>query len=410
MSSLSVWLSNLNGVTTGTIRSAKFSDVERMLKRLSLDTIAPQVITVAGTNGKGSVVAILEAIYHAAGYHVGAFTSPHLLRFNERIRIDCKEVGDQEIVEVFQKIEQASGDISLGYFQYAFLAALMLFKRQVLDVVILEVGIGGRYDAVNTVDSDLSVITQISYDHEAILGDQLSDIARQKAGIMRTGKPVVIADRAAQEVLRDCADTVGAKAYFIDRDFSLEEYEQSVTFSSSCHPRMRLPTISLLSQNYMGALMAIQLLQNDLPVLPFQIEKGVRALSLLGRQHYIVLGDAHYLFDVAHNPDGIRALVRRIAKLKWTGKTRVIFGAMHDKAIHEMVNILMPIVDSWEILPLDSDRAATYEEIRELLLQAGVSKIDRYEENALEKEGMLTVITGSFLTVASIWPQISGRI
>ncbi len=399
-------------------RSIKFRHIHQMIERLNLAPLNSIVISIAGTNGKGSCVALLESIYTQAGYRVGAFTSPHLLEFNERIRICQHNVSDEEIYEAFEKIEKARGDLQIGYFQFAFLAALMMFQKLNLDVILLEVGIGGLYDAVNVVDSDLSIITQLGLDHCALLGDTRELIAEQKAGIMRQKKPVICGDCNPPKVLIDIAKKLDTKLFCIQRDFDYKNDETNWSWSCENKTLSHLPRSIVLLQNSSTALMAIECLQTQLTVSEAAIKKGIRYVQLLGRRQLAKFKDLSLLLDVAHNIDAVSLLVEKIQQLKCQGKVRLVFGVMTDKDYQSMLSVLSGCVDDWYISPLPSQRSLSVDALRSNLSALNIANYKTYQapieafDDAVRQSGGndLIVVCGSFLTVASVLEKISGSI
>lgn len=414
---LNSWLAGLS-FNRHADRSMQFHHIQLMLERLNLLPLKSIVISIAGTNGKGSCAAFLESIYSQAGYRVGTFTSPHLLVFNERIRLCQKNASDEVICDAFSQLEKARGDLKIGYFQFTFLAALIIFQKANLDIILLEVGIGGLYDAVNTVDADLSIITQIGLDHCDILGNSRELIAQQKAGIMRQGKPVVCGDYDPPSTLFEIVDKLQSKLFRVNKDYSFEK--KKVDWSWCCADKIlsHIPIPHLLTRNAATVLMAVECLQAELPVVEEAIRKGVQEVQLLGRQQLIKYKNISILFDVAHNPDAMFLLAEKIKKLKFQGKKRVIFGVMKDKDVRGMIQALNADIDYWYFVSLQYDRSVSANSLMEILAEFDIAKGQTYSapfdalNEAISQSNTedLIVICGSFLTVAGVLERISGNI
>lgn len=309
-----------------------------------LDFSCP-VIIVGGTNGKGSCVAMLEAIFAAGGYRVGAFTSPHLLRYNERIRIAGRLATDEQLIGAFERIEAARGETSLTFFEFNTVAALLLFKQAALDAVILEVGLGGRLDATNMVDADVALLTSVGLDHCDWLGNTRELIGREKAGIFRCGRPAVIgSDDMPQSVFEGARDR-GAKLQVADR-MLLEGL-----------PAPALPGLHQIS-NAAAVLTVLQTLRDRLPLSREQIAQGLRTVDLAGRfQRWP--GRPEWIFDVAHNPDAAATLAANLAANPAGGRTLAIVGILGDKDVAGVIAPLLPHVDVWIAATLTGPRAST---------------------------------------------------
>lgn len=415
---LQAWLERLTSENQYIDRSIKFRHVHQMIDRLGLAPMKSIVISVTGTNGKGSCVALLESIYSQAGYRVGAFTSPHLLEFNERIRICQANVSDEAICTAFEKIEKIRGELQIGYFQFSFLAALMLFQTADLDVILLEVGIGGLYDAVNVMDADLSIISQIGLDHCHLLGDTRELIAQQKAGIMRPNKPTICGDIDPPSSLFYVAKKLKAHLFCIQKDFNY--CTEGVNWSWRFHEKIlsNLPETKILLQNAATVLMAIDCLQKQLPVSEEAIKKGLQDVQLLGRQQIVKYNHVTLLLDVAHNIDAILLLIKRIQHLKIQGRKRVVFGMMKDKDYPAILKELVGCFDDWYISSLPSPRSLSIDVLSSHLAALNMDNYKTYQtplrafEEAISQSDNhdLVVICGSFLTVASVLEKISGKI
>lgn len=307
--------------------------------RLELRSFSCPVITVGGTNGKGSCTKTLESIYTAAGYKTGLYTSPHLMVFNERIRIHNHIISDEVLIDAFEIIEHARQDIILSFFEFTTLAALWLFQQSDCDVVILEVGLGGRLDAVNIVESDIAIVTSIALDHQDWLGDNRETIAYEKASIARENKPFICGDDNPPARLFETVAEKKAILYLINRDFS---------YSAT------LPVPHLKQQNVAAAIAAIELLQTILPVSLDQMAQGIRDTVLPGRFE-MISSPLPCILDVAHNPQASQWLAEQVHQLSCVKKTIAIVGMLKDKAIIETIAPLVPLVDVWCVCSLLSE-------------------------------------------------------
>ncbi|TDG13707.1 bifunctional tetrahydrofolate synthase/dihydrofolate synthase [Seongchinamella unica] len=401
------------------------SEMDLGLERVSLvaDSLALRppavpVVTVAGTNGKGSTVAVMEALLTVCGYRVGAFTSPHFLRFNERIRVCGEEVSDGEISAAFAAIEAARGNTSLTYFEFANLAALAVFKARAVDYILLEVGLGGRLDSANMVDADVAVITSIALDHQQWLGDTRAAIAREKAGIMREGKPVVIADVDPPPELLARAQEVGAQpVYVLGNEFtgsgSGALWRGSISGATGIVELDGMQTPSLLPQNVCAAAQAVALLGMEFSQQ--QLQQAAQRSVSPGRLQRLQIGDRCYLLDVAHNPAAVDKLLENIAATPCNGRIIALFSAMKDKAVAEMLAACSGCFDAWFLGDLpDNPRAMPAAQIATLLReqQQGMISVSknlrqafRRAQSLMNRDDLL-VVFGSFFTVAAVLPQL----
>ena len=339
------------------------------------DPFSPVVITVAGTNGKGSSVAYLREILTSAGYRVGCYTSPHLNRYNERIVINGKEASDSAICGAFDIIDQQRGDTPLTYFEFGTLAALLLISKAHIDVAILEVGLGGRLDAVNIVDADVALITTVDLDHMDWLGPDREAIGYEKAGIMRSGKPVVFATEDAPKSVVRYADEIGAELLLAGESFSYKRTEQGWDWWSVTGKRHSLPMPSLRGRfqlnNASAVLMALEQLKEQLPVDQQSVRVGLLSAKVPGR--FEVVGkEPVVVLDVAHNPEAARALRSNLQDMFCAGETVAVFSMLSDKDISQVVDILKDTIDRWCLYALEGSRAATLDELKHSLLKTGV--------------------------------------
>jgi len=316
------------------------------------------VVTVAGTNGKGSCVAGIEAITLTAGYKVGAFTTPFLLRYNEQVRLQGEPVADPILCEAFEEIAEACGQVTLTPFEFGTLAALVIFKKAKLDLWILEVGMGGRWDAVNVISADIALITSIAIDHVDWLGNTRDAIGYQKAGIFRRNKPAIYGDFQPPQSVLDYADTLETPLFLQGQQFSFVEKETTWNWWSEQTKLDNLPLSSLTLQNMSTVLMAIELLQKKLPVPHSAIELALTKVMLPGRIQ-VIPGDITRILDVSHNPAAVELLARYLRKNPCTGKTYAVFSMLGDKDIVEAIRSIQDAIDYWYVAPLAIERAAS---------------------------------------------------
>ncbi|HJV62613.1 MAG TPA: bifunctional tetrahydrofolate synthase/dihydrofolate synthase [Albitalea sp.] len=330
-------------------------------QRLGIAFGAP-VIAVAGTNGKGSTCAMLETIGLQAGYRVGLYIKPHLVHFEERCRVNGEMVTADALVPHFEAVERARGDVPLTYFEFTTLAIVHLLSKAALDLVILEVGLGGRLDAVNAFDNDCAVITSIDVDHVEYLGPDREAIGREKAGIMRTGKPVVVSDPAVPQSVVDRATEIGADLWLIGRDFNYQGDKQQWSwagrhkrFNALAYPALRGANQLL---NASGVLAAFDALDERVPITAQAVRTGLALVELPGR-FQIVPGQPTLVLDVAHNPHAVATLAHNLDQMGFYPRTHAVFGAMQDKDLATILARMAPLVDSWHFCDLPVARAAT---------------------------------------------------
>jgi dihydrofolate synthase/folylpolyglutamate synthase len=387
---LAAWLRRLESLHPVKIELG-LERIARVARRLQCDKPACSVVTVAGTNGKGSTVAVLEALAREAGRRVGCYTSPHILSFNERIRIDGKCVGDDELLAAFEAVEGAREDVSLTYFEFTTLAALWLFGRANLDLMVLEVGLGGRLDAVNIVDPDVAVITSISLDHQDWLGATKEAIAREKAGILRPQIPVVIADADPPAVLHDLLAEYDCQAFLHD-----EAYAQA------------FPETPLRRENVAAAWRVAELLEFCSPVdcAPALLEK----IQLAGRLQCLSVRERWVVLDVAHNEAAVLNLADFLKK-RSRARRLAVFAALSDKDIHAMIRSCRGCFDGWYVCGLPGvGRAAPAQDTATVLHGEG-ERVNGVCDNPQEAfnlalndldPGETLAVFGSFYTVAEV--------
>jgi dihydrofolate synthase/folylpolyglutamate synthase len=397
-----------------------------VLDRLKLRPPAYEVVTVAGTNGKGSCVAMLESIYWHAGYEVGAFTSPHLWRFNERIRVNGADGNDAELAELFEIIDASLGSITLSYFESSTVAALLQFARREVDVAVLEVGMGGRLDASNTLDADCALIVSIDLDHREWLGDDREAIGREKAGIVRRGKPVVIADRDVPRSVLAHAEAEGAVPYLIGRDFDYQrEARDQVPTDGGARaargwrrarslnesPLFPLPPFGGDEQygNATACAAVVERLGAHLPVGDAALAAGIRHAYLRGRLERQSLDGVEWVFDVAHNPAAAAGLASSIAALPSAGRTFAVFAAMRDKDLAGVFAPFIADVEGWFVTQANAERGATSAELCDLLSACGARHAEATADvaaacaaaRAAAHRGDRVLVFGSFHTVGA---------
>lgn len=383
-----------------------------ILDTLRLRTPSYKVVTVAGTNGKGSCVAMLESIYWHAGHAVGTFTSPHLWRFNERIRFDGVDAGDAELVEVFEEVAASLGSATLSYFEASLVAALAIFRRRDPDVVILEVGMGGRLDATNALDTDCALIVSIDLDHREWLGETRDAIGREKAGIVRRGRPVIIGDRAVPSAVLEHAAAVGAVTHLIGRDFDLRRDGMRWRRSRDADTAASFPLPPFGGpeqfDNAASCAAVVAALAAVLPVDDAALAAGIAAAYLRGRLERHDVDGVDWIFDVGHNPAAAVGLEASLRRLPRAARTWVVFAAMRDK---DLTGVVQPFAstDGWFVAQASADRGATGAELGLLLESVGAARVHVAADvaaactaaRATARPGDRVVVYGSFHTVGA---------
>lgn len=383
--------------------------VQAVMQRLVIP-LTPPIITVAGTNGKGSCVALLDAILRAQGYRVGCFTSPHLLRYNERITVQGLPVSDIALCTAFAAIDAARGDIALTYFEFNTLAAFWIFSHTPLDALVLEVGLGGRLDAVNAVAADVALLATVDLDHQAWLGDTREAIGREKAGILRPGRPAVCADRQPPTSLRAEAARLGAPLAVLGEDFDFSQ-QRDGTWQWQMHaqswPHLPPPALAGAYQydNAATVLAALTQLAQRLPVRAAAITQGLQTVQLPGRWQRV--RDRVWL-DVAHNPQALRSLAGLLQAQPVPGRTLLVVGMMQDKDWQTALQPLLPWITQWHTVDLPTPRALAAAELAAWLQGQGAAVESwSHAEAACAAAYAATqpddrvVVCGSFWTVAA---------
>lgn len=392
--------------------------MKTMINRLQIAFDCP-VITVAGTNGKGSTCAMLESIYRAAGCKTAMHTSPHMLRFNERACINGKEVEDGLLVEAFEEVERVRDGLPLTYFEFTALAILRVFQKACPDVVILEIGLGGRLDAINALESTASIVTTVGIDHEAYLGNTRDAIGWEKAHIYRKGHPAVCADPNPPRKLVQYAQALSADLILRGKDFEIEELPEGLMRFQMQGQVWTLPVPALAGANQIdnaaGVLAIITSLFSKLPVSEAQIAEGLRSVRVTARFEKVQT-DPDVILDVGHNPHAANVLAQNVRALKTRGKVIAVFGMLADKDMLDVVKIMSPVINEWFITGLPGPRGASAEELRRVMLEAGVTEAnihvcdgvaDAFER--AKREAAITdkiLIFGSFVTVTAALPLV----
>jgi dihydrofolate synthase/folylpolyglutamate synthase len=387
--------------------------VDAVLARMQLRTPAYGVITVTGTNGKGSTVAMLESCLRAAGYRVGSYTSPHLIRYNERIRLPERLACDEELTEAFARIEVARGDIPLTYFEFGTLAAFDLFARAALDIAVLEVGMGGRLDAVNAVDPDCAIVTGVDIDHTQWLGETREAIGYEKAGIYRADRPALCGDAAPPASLVEHARAIGATLFIRGRDYGGERSAGGWHWHGLGRARSGLPQPSLRGDyqldNAATVVMALETLAARFPVTQAQLRQGLLAALVPGR-FQVLPGRPVRVLDVAHNAQAARALAATLQQQATPGCTVAVLGMLRDKDLAAVTAALNPLVDRWYLATLHTARGASAQELAAVLAGQGATHIQTFESPLDAWRAALAGVTeadrvvafGSFHTVGDI--------
>ncbi|MDA8109269.1 MAG: bifunctional tetrahydrofolate synthase/dihydrofolate synthase [Betaproteobacteria bacterium] len=390
--------------------------LERVLKvlaRLNAPLDCP-VFVVGGTNGKGSTCAMLESILRAAGYRTGLYTSPHLLRYNERVRIEGREAGDAALSEAFAAVEAARDGVALTYFEFGTLAAAWLFAREKLDAVVLEVGLGGRLDAVNAFDADCAIVTGVGIDHVEYLGGTREQIGREKAGIFRAGRPAVVADPEPPRSVLQEAERLGARLLLLGRDFGYTVRRGQWAYWSTAGKRSGLAHPALRGaiqlRNASAALAALEALRERLPVSQQEIRRGLSRVTLPGR-FQVVPGRPQVILDVAHNPEAAGVLAENLLASGRAAQTIAVLGMLRDKDMVGVARALAPHVTRWHLATLAGPRGASAAQLAGVLRAAGVTAPAREHTSPAAAlaaarseagENDKILVCGSFLTVAEV--------
>ncbi len=385
--------------------------VAAVAERLDLVHPATRVVLIAGTNGKGTTCEAIDRLCRAAGLSTGKSTSPHLVRFNERIVVDGQPAPDDEIIAAFDAIEAARQEISLSYFEFASLASMFIFRQRQVDVAILEIGLGGRLDAMNVVAPDVSVITRIALDHQQWLGDTRDAIGYEKAGVMRADRPCIVADRDPPATLAEYGHEIGAKLLFVGRDFEADEAGRCRLSGVSETLQLPLDGLDVPFENLLAAAQAVSCL--GISVGQAQLDAALTDFELPGRQQWLSQ-PRPMLLDVAHNPDSAAWLARRLAAMagqRW----HAVFGMYADKAIDAVVAMLAPHVEAWYLAGMEDSRGASLD-----ALEASVKSCHGFVAGKYDKvadafdaaaadtaDGGSILVFGSFLVVGGVLEHLN---
>jgi dihydrofolate synthase/folylpolyglutamate synthase len=393
----------------------------RVLVRTGWQRPAVPVITVGGTNGKGSCVELVAAMLRATGHRVGCFTSPHLIDYRERIRIDGAWVSEASLVVAFERIADALGSDSLTFFEFNTLAALLVFETAAPDALVLEVGMGGRLDAVNLVDADVPVVVSVGLDHMEWLGPDVESIGREKAGIFRAGRPAVVGMRTPPRSVVDAAAAIGASLKLVGRDFYGAPASDGTWDYRDGDGRLDgLPMPALAGAAQVGnaavALAAVRSLGSRLSLDRAGIERGLREVRLPGRfQRVASSGGFEWLLDVAHNPDSARVLAANLERFPVPGRTIAVCGMLEDKDVESVLGLLDPVIDAWVAAGTEGPRglddaslAARASSVGVTMRPGGPVATAMRTAAAMAREGDRVVVFGSFHTVGPALEQLAG--
>ena len=414
---LNDWIGYIESIHPSTI-DLTLERIKIVIERLNLDISFP-ILTIGGTNGKGSTCSILESIYKEAGYKVACYTSPHFLHFNERIKIQAVAVSDELICEAFSRIESAREGVTLTYFEYGTIAAMIIFSEAHVDVAILEVGLGGRLDAVNVFDADCAIVTTVDLDHMDYLGHTREAIGFEKAGIYRTEKTAIFGDFDPPQSLIKHAEVIHADLKIIGKDFGYEVHHDSFDFLIDSSFVMNLPLPKLQGDfqlaNATNALMVLKAMEDKLPLTEISIQKGI-TLTLLPGRFQEVKTMPSLIFDVAHNPQAARSLSHNLKTHVVLGKTIAVFSILKDKDIFGVIQVLNLDIDAWFIAEIQNERAASIETISNAIQKINPSAHIEAFKNIQEAYQFASkevtrndriIVFGSFFTVADIMKIIS---
>lgn len=391
--------------------------IREVAKKLNLLSPTFPIITVAGTNGKGSTVALFESILKAQGYKTGSYTSPHLIDYNERIKLNTINAKDDLIIEAFEEIDKARSaiaPISLTYFEFGTLAAMLIFTQQKVDVAVLEVGLGGRLDASNLWDTSLAIISNIGIDHVDWLGDDREVIAVEKAGIMRKGIPAICGDLNPPNNIAKEAQRIGANLYQINHDFSYQKNDDNTWAWKGFSQIHTLPLPALAGEfqlnNAATVVAGLQVINDFSPTTQESIKQGLREISLTGRLQTIQ-HNPEWLIDVAHNPHAAKQLAKHLQIHSINGRTIALFSMLKDKDIQQVVTIMDQYVDVWHIVELEGSRSTQLSELKEIINEQNPNKtVVTYQSFSNAIKSIKTssnlqdrvVAFGSFLVVSEL--------
>ena len=388
--------------------------IRQVAERLELLNPSFPIITVAGTNGKGSSVAFFEAILLAEGYTTGSYTSPHLIHYNERFKLSGINASDTQIINAFEKIDKARKEISLSYFEFGTLAAMLIFVQQDVDVVILEVGLGGRLDAANLWDTSLAIITSIAIDHESWLGNNRETIGKEKSGIMRADTPVVCGDPTPPGSIIAAAKKTKASLQQINIDFSYQQHADNTWTWKNSKTRYQLPVPSLKGDfqlnNVATVIAGLKSISKRLPVSIESIKEGLKNATIMGRLQ-LINSSPDWLIDVAHNPHSALALSKYLDGKPTTGKTFALFSMLKDKDIKQVLSTMDRHIDEWHIVGLEGTRGISTKDLTLIMKSVNIKSaiiphkcfsdaVDFLKKDSKNKDKV--VVFGSFLVISKI--------
>ncbi len=413
--SLLQWLSYLEQLHHQEI-DLGLTRIKLVAERLTIDFSFAKVITVAGTNGKGTTCAFIENALLDTGYQVAVYSSPHIHRFNERLRINRHDIDDQSLIQAFEQIEAVRADVSLSYYEYTTLAAFLVLMAKKPEIIILEVGLGGRLDATNIIDADIAVLTTIDIDHIGFLGDNREQIGYEKAGIMRTNKPVIIGDKNPPQSVLEQAKNIAANTYVRQQEFDItltgDTWQWCYLPKQQVFSHLSAPFIPV--DNVATALMVLQCLSIELSTN--NINKWLTLTKVAGRMElFAQIRYADVILDVAHNAQAARFLAQTLANKKYRQITAVV-AMMADKDIAQVLSPLFTVVDHWHVTTLNMSRAATITQLIEHLVanKQSYNCFDNVQEaykmacdNTQQDD--LIIVFGSFFTVAEIRPLLLNK-
>jgi dihydrofolate synthase/folylpolyglutamate synthase len=412
--SLAGWLAHCERLHPKTIEMG-LQRVNTLRQRLGLRFDVP-VITVAGTNGKGSSCAMIECIARQAGYRTGLYIKPHLVHFTERCRVNSEPVAEADLLPHFAAVEEARGELTLSYFEFTTLAILRALQHAAVDLVILEVGLGGRLDAVNAIDADCAVITSIDIDHVEYLGPDRESIGREKAHIMRAGRPAIVSDPVPPASVTDYAANIGADLWLVGRDFAHDGDRQQWRWAGRGrrYHALAYPALRGANQilNAAGAIAALESLRDRLPITAQAVRQGLALVELPGR-FQIVPGQPTLVLDVAHNPQSVAALAQNLDAMGYYPRTHAVFGAMQDKDLVALLARMQVLVDHWYFCDLATARAARAVDLAALPRPATPGRSVGVSTHASAADGLRAavaaadpadriVVFGSFYTVGGV--------
>jgi len=404
---LADWLAHCERLHAKTI-DMTLERVDAVRARLGLRFDVP-VVTVAGTNGKGSSCAMLEAIALAAGYRVGLYIKPHLVHFEERCRVGGDPVSAEALLPHFEAVEAAREGTALTYFEFTTLAIMRLLAATPLDLVILEVGLGGRLDAVNTIDTDCALITSIDLDHMEYLGPDRESIGREKAHVMRTGRPAIVSDPMPPQSVIDHAREIGADLWLVGRDFAHAGDRQqwawrgrTMRYNGLAYPALRGANQLI---NAAGVLAVFEALRARLPISAQAVRQGLASVELPGR-FQIVPGQPVLVLDVSHNPQSVAALAVNLDQMGFYPRTHAVFGAMRDKDLAGLLARIAPLVDAWHVTDLPTPRAAPAASLADAVRAASAGRDVPVAQHASPAQALIVLHRGRR---AAARPATSGR-